>query len=138
MVALSRRVESLTAFHEVVNNIGALHPETAGLPSVRDYLPTRYVWRGVSDSNWTIDSSLHREFVKQFRETPDEASLQLFEKRLIGRAREWRLDWHPSGGRLHGLDLLARLQHHGIPTRLIDVTTQPLIALWFAVNEREH
>ncbi len=28
--------------------------------------------------------------------------------------------------------MLASLQHHGVPTRLIDVTTDPMTALWFA------
>lgn len=37
-------------------------------------------------------------------------------------------------GLLTPLEVLAKLQHYGIPTRLVDVTIDPLIALYFAVE----
>lgn len=48
---------------------------------------------------------------------------------LIEAAREMRLDGK-EGNRLPDLALLANLQHYGAATPLLDVSTDPLIALW--------
>jgi hypothetical protein len=48
---------------------------------------------------------------------------------LIDRARAARLD-RIDGVQLPDLALLAHLQHHGAATPLLDVTVDPLIALW--------
>jgi hypothetical protein len=39
-------------------------------------------------------------------------------------------------GRLSVMAQLALLQHYGAPTRLIDVTFNPWIGLWFAVEQK--
>ena len=35
------------------------------------------------------------------------------------------------------LEMLVKMQHHGIPTRLLDLTDNPLISLFFACNEND-
>lgn len=60
---------------------------------------------------------------------PDEDQLIKAEKFILKTARdEWRYD------HLSALEIFARIQHVGGPTRLIDVSMNPYIAAWFAVE----
>lgn len=53
------------------------------------------------------------------------------------RHQHWdRVGQPPTGQQLRFLELLAVLQHHGIPTRLLDVTRDPLVAAFFASDSR--
>lgn len=93
----------------------------------------RYAWRGQSDSTFDFSSSLYRKLAKTGEEVTEE-SIRREELKILADARRWGLgrDLGPSATDLH---LLAMLQHHGVPTRLIDVTSNPMTALWFAAEE---
>jgi FRG domain len=89
------------------------------------------VWRGVRRADWGVMSSLYRTLLQLRGEPPLESDMILAERRTLDLARQdWRFDDRSS------LELLAHLQHYGAPTRLLDVSLNPLIALWFAVEER--
>lgn len=123
-----KRISSLAGFLEAVRMISAYQSATGA----------RFVWRGIADSRWPLYSSLVRSYIKQTGSIPTESQLRDAEREVIKEAHEWVLDWHPRGGRLTGLELLASLQHYGVPTRLLDFTFNPLIALWFAVEGASH
>lgn len=92
------------------------------------YLHEQFVWRGQAGADWGLWSSLYRKVAEQLGRAPVEEDLIEAERRLLKLAREdWRLDGTPA------LQLFARMQHVGVPTRLIDATLNPLIATWFAV-----
>src|SRR4051812_34713625 len=103
-------VESVGDFLDAVQKISEYEAATG----------SQFAWRGVSDASWPMYSSLARYYVEQREELPTERQLRELERQVVREAREWALDWHASGGRLSGVELLAALQHFGTPTRLID------------------
>jgi hypothetical protein len=118
-----------------VGSLGEFITATRMISAYQAATGSRFVWRGVTDANWALHSSLFRAYrSKMGHLPPDEVTLREFEDELIEEAIEWGLDWHVLSGRLTSLELLASLQHYGIPTRFLDFTFNPVIALWFAVE----
>lgn len=121
-------IASLGEFSEAGRTISAYQAATG----------TRFVWRGVPNADWALHSSLFRSFTRRHGRLPEaEDELRRMEREILDEAIEWGLDWHSSGGRLTALELLAALQHYGVPTRLLDFTFNPVIALWFAVEKHD-
>ncbi|WP_186810358.1 FRG domain-containing protein [Cellulosimicrobium sp. TH-20] len=85
-----------------------------------------YAWRGQRDASWPLVSSLYRHLAKSG--SVDEQRMREVERQIVLEARKYGLgrDLGASNTDAH---LLASLQHHGTPTRLIDVTSNPFTAL---------
>jgi hypothetical protein len=97
-------------------------------------LDRRYVWRGVKDHRWTIRTSIFRVLFNEMQRKPDEREIRERELLILRQAREWGIGLE-LGASATDLHLLATLQHHGVPTRLLDVTSNPMTSLWFACQK---
>lgn len=96
-------------------------------------------WRGQVNSNWALDSNLFRRTRKKIQKTPTESALAKFEQSILIEFRKWGLHISKTNGRLSILQQLAILQHFKSPTRLIDISFNPLVATFFATEKNlEH
>lgn len=95
-----------------------------------------FAWRGQVDASRPLHSSLFRRLSwSSSLGSPKEIELASAEKEILADAHRWGLHMG-AYGRLSVMNQLAMLQHFGAPTRLIDITFNPWIGLWFAVRER--
>ncbi|WP_257326239.1 FRG domain-containing protein [Pseudoalteromonas rhizosphaerae] len=105
---------------KVIESFEHFHKLFSGWPS-----QTRYYFRGVSKSYYELIPSLGRsndvtgyyDEQRMLREFKSQA--QAYINKIPNNDWEW----------------LALAQHHGLPTRLLDWTTNPLVALYFAVKD---
>ncbi|WP_070151106.1 FRG domain-containing protein [Sphingobium phenoxybenzoativorans] len=98
-----------------------------GINSVR-------MWRGQADQSWLLHSGIYRKLMR-VKPPVAEQSVSSHEKQLL-RAATHRGYRRVEGRNLTDFELLARLQHHGAATRLVDTTRSMLIGLYFACSEQ--
>lgn len=87
----------------------------------------RLIWRGQRNVEWGVHSSLYRQLAESG--PVDESRLIEAEAAELAQAAVWGIETS------RPLEYFAQLQHHGAPTRLIDVSADPEMACWFAVEQ---
>ena len=96
-----------------------------------------HVFRGQSDAEWPLQSGASRRLTADGIEEGHPYFLEEYleyHRDLLDRAR--RVASYGQRDRTDSpLQLLARLQHFGAATGLLDFTYSPLVALWFACKD---
>ncbi len=94
-------------------------------------LPNNFIFRGHANAAWRLESSLERLIGAGW----SAVAAEKFEDRSFD---EFRSKFHLYDGENlkpnSKFAWLALMQHYGIPTRLLDFTSSPYIALYFALE----
>src|SRR5215472_15161473 len=90
---------------------------------------SRHLFRGLSNSDYVLVPSIGR---KRNREPFD-----IKDEKILFRIIKTEGMMFIERGDLSDIDLLALSQHFGAPTRLLDWTSNPLVALYFSIFSSE-
>lgn len=119
------------SFTEAINRIESI-TERAG--------KSELAWRGQSNHLWGLHNGLYR-YLEGFQKAqnivnnkrskfPNEHKLRVAEAKILEKIRsEWRYTDKSA------LEIFANLQHYHFPTRLLDVSKNALVALYFAIED---
>lgn len=91
-----------------------------------------HMWRGQSNIEWRIDHSAYRRVSLTKKAKITEQDIVYYETGLLKQATHKGYRFQ-DGRVLSDFELLAKLQHHGAATRLLDFTRNALIAVWFCI-----
>ena len=92
------------------------------------------LFRGQRNANWKLVPRLGRVPPRVRFSGP----LINLEKKILGDFERLAVPHIGTRAIQNKWDLLALAQHHGLPTRLLDWSSNPLVALWFAVEAPEN
>jgi hypothetical protein len=120
---MERVIKSLSDFHEMVWSYNSTHP----------------IYRGVTNWDYKLISKFGRGPISNEKLRKEDSSYKF--NLTIGHEVDM-FDEFKKHGRPYAVsnpendwDWLAVAQHHGLPTRLLDWTTNPLVALYFACEK---
>lgn len=103
---------------------------------VADLEPTRQFWfRGQGCESFKLSPSLWRQLRPSVKSGLVEPSQVLeMEQRLLTRFRQRSLPYWPAGYPQSNWEHLFAMQHYGVPTRLLDWTTNLLMGVYFSLD----
>lgn len=108
-------IDSLSDYIRLVTIISSINKDT--------HYDKTVVFRGIADSEYSLMPGLSR-----IKNSYDDMEMEIINEFMTRRPDAFR--------NLSDFDILAKMQHYGLPTRLLDFSLNPLVSLYFACESK--
>lgn len=115
---------SITCIESVDEFLNIIFKKYSKLKPNAFYEKQRVFFRGQNKESYDLTTSLRRPISKS-GETFERFELDMINTAKLQNPEEFNSDNYP-------VNMLARMQHFGLPTRLLDITENALVALYFS------
>lgn len=109
----------------LINVLDEINQKNLKIVNSDQTLMNKFVFRGQSNAEWNVNAKLFRADYKHLL-GKEHILIQEYIKKFP------EFETQPT------INVLADMQHFGLPTRLIDWSTNPLVALYFACSDPEY
>jgi hypothetical protein len=124
---LKPEIVKLTDWQSITNKLHEFPPPALTFDADADLAKNAWLFRGVGDAEFELAPTIERDAVGTALKWP-ELEIDVSED-FKSRANLYLTP--PGEGKL---GWLALMQHYGVPTRLLDFTLSPFVALYFAAK----
>jgi|GEM_PF-2044491 len=115
-------IESVSMWLDIVNDINKKLLESGDTSE-------KYFFRGQANNNWPVMPSVFRK-----KEISEGVKIDLLDYEDLLIKEMLRISQESFEKSRDNFEILTQLQHFSVPTRLMDITENPLVALYFACS----